>query len=186
MYEALALLELAVWLGLPAWVANSTPVILGGGMPIDRGLVLRDGHRLFGNSKTVRGFVLGVICGTLVGAAQTLVAPYLRPLLGMFVTVTPDMEAVLFMTLPTAFLLSLGALTGDLLGSFFKRRAGIKSGNPSPILDQLGFIILALIAASPFLHPGSQYAIVLILTTLCVHWLSNALGYLLGLKDHPW
>lgn len=186
MYETLALIELAVWLGLPAWVANSTPVIFGGGMPIDRGRVLRDGHRLFGDGKTVRGFVVGVVFGTLTGAAQTLVAPYLEPILGLFVTVTPDMEAVLLMNLPAAFLMSVGALTGDLVGSFIKRRADIKSGNPSPMLDQLGFVIIGLIAASFFMRPAPVYAQLLILITLGVHWLSNALGYLMGLKKHPW
>jgi len=186
MYETIALLELAVWVGLPAWVANSTPVILGGGMPIDRGRVLRDGHRLFGNSKTIRGFVAGVICGTLTGAAQAFVAPFLEPILALYVVVTPEMETALLMNLSAAFLLSIGALTGDLLGSFFKRRANIKSGGPSPMLDQLGFVIVALIAGSFFLQPAPQYVQLLILITLCVHWLSNALGFIVGLKKHPW
>lgn len=186
MYEAVALLELAVWLGLPAWVANFTPVVFGGGMPIDRGKVLRDGSRLFGDGKTVRGFVVGVACGTLTGAAQTIMAPLLEPILEMYVTVTPEMESVLLMNLPAAFLLSFGALTGDLIGSFVKRRARIKSGDPSPMLDQLGFVVIALIAASLFIRPAAQYAQILILVTLFVHWLSNALGYVLGFKKHPW
>ncbi|RDE15149.1 MAG: hypothetical protein C4K47_03035 [Candidatus Thorarchaeota archaeon] len=186
MYEAIAVIELAVWLGLPAWVANFTPVIFGGGMPIDRGRVLRDGHRLFGDGKTVRGFIAGVICGTVAGVAQTIAGPFLEPILSWYVVVTPDMETVLLMNLPAAFLLSLGALTGDLAGSFIKRRANIKSGGPSPMLDQLGFVIVALIAASFFLRPAPEYVQLLILITLGAHWLSNALGYLVGLKKHPW
>jgi hypothetical protein len=46
MYEEIALLEIAIWFGLPAWIANSTPVLFGGGSPIDRDMVFRDGHRL--------------------------------------------------------------------------------------------------------------------------------------------
>jgi CDP-2,3-bis-(O-geranylgeranyl)-sn-glycerol synthase len=134
----------------------------------------------------VRGFVVGVILGTLTGAAQAFLAPYLKPILGLFVTVTPDMEAVLLMNLPGAFLMSVGALTGDLVGSFFKRRADIESGNPSPMLDQLGFVIIGLIAASFLIRPAPVYVQLLILITLGVHWLSNALGYLIGLKKHPW
>ena len=186
MYEELAIFELSIWLGLPAWIANSMPVVFGGGMPIDRGLNFRDGRRLFGDGKTIWGFIVGVLCGTLVGLVQVIVAPSLRPILAQFVIITPDMDTVLLMTLPSAFLLSLGALLGDLIGSFLKRRVNIESGNPSPVLDQLGFILMGLILASPILHPAPQYVVILILATLFIHWISNALGYLLGFKKNPW
>jgi CDP-2,3-bis-(O-geranylgeranyl)-sn-glycerol synthase len=104
----------------------------------------------------------------------------------MYVVVTPAMEYVLYMTVPAAFLLSLGALLGDMVGSFIKRRIDIKSGNPAIVLDQLGFIIMGLILAVPFLQPEAIYVIILVLFTLAIHWISNALGYLLGLKKHPW
>jgi CDP-2,3-bis-(O-geranylgeranyl)-sn-glycerol synthase len=186
MYEELAVLELAVWLGLPAWIANAVPVICGGGRPIDGGAMFRDGSRWLGDGKTVRGFFVGVIFGTLVGVAQYLLAPTLRPLLGLFVTVTPEMDYVLSMQIQAAFLMSLGALTGDLIGSFVKRRVGLPSGASSPVLDQIGFIIMALIFAAPVLQPEGVYVTVLVLTTLAIHWISNALGYLLGLKKNPW
>lgn len=186
MYEELAILELAVWLGLPAWIANAVPVLGGGGRPIDGGAYFRDGNRLLGDGKTIRGFVLGVVFGTLVGVLQFLVAPHLRPLLELFVTVTSEMDYVLSMQVPAAFLMSLGALTGDLVGSFIKRRVNVRSGDPSPVLDQIGFIVMALIFAAPVLRPEPVYVIVLILITLAIHWISNAVGYLLGLKKNPW
>ncbi|MFW9926335.1 MAG: CDP-2,3-bis-(O-geranylgeranyl)-sn-glycerol synthase [Candidatus Thorarchaeota archaeon] len=186
MYEELALFELAVWLGLSAWIANATPVLGGGGRPIDGGRVFRDGNRILGDGKSVRGFIVGVFFGTLVGVGQFIAAPYLRPILAQFVTVTPEMDSVLFISIPAAFLLSFGALTGDLVGSFIKRRVNVKSGDPSPFLDQLGFIIMALIFVFPLMVPDSIFVITLILTTLGIHWLSNALGYLLGLKKNPW
>ncbi len=186
MYETLALIELALWLGLPAWIANATPVLLGGGKPIDGGRILSDGHRLFGEGKTIRGFFVGVFFGTLTGIGQIIAAPYLSPLMEMYVTVTPEMQHVLYITLPAVFLLSVGALLGDLVGSFLKRRINVKSGNPSPVLDQIGFILMALILASPFLQPSVGYVVVIVLITLGIHWISNALGYLLGLKKNPW
>jgi CDP-2,3-bis-(O-geranylgeranyl)-sn-glycerol synthase len=186
MYEELAIFELAIWIGLPAWIANSTPVLGGGGSPIDGGRCFRDGRRLLGNGKTIRGFIVGIIFGTLTGFGQFLVAPHLRPLLAMFVTVTPEMDYVLFMQLPVAILMSFGALTGDLVGSFIKRRINVKSGDPSPVMDQLGFIIMALIFAAPIFTPGSGFIVILIITTFFIHWISNVLGYLLGLKKHPW
>ncbi len=186
MYEELALFELAIWLGLSAWIANATPVLGGGGRPIDGGRIFRDGNRILGDGKSVRGFIVGVFFGTLVGVGQFIAAPYLRPILAQFVTVTPEMDSVLFISIPAAFLLSFGALTGDLVGSFIKRRVNVKSGDPSPFLDQLGFIIMALIFVFPLMVPDSIFVITLILTTLGIHWLSNALGYLLGLKKNPW
>ena len=186
MYVELALLELAVWFGLPAWIANATPVLGGGGRAIDGGRCYSDGRRILGDGKTIRGFIVGIIFGSLVGLGQMLAAPYLHPLLAQFVTVTPEMELVLYMQLPVAILMSFGALTGDIVGSFIKRRVNVKSGNPSPFMDQLGFILMALIFAYPLIQPEPIYVVILILVTLGIHWISNVLGYLLGLKKNPW
>jgi CDP-2,3-bis-(O-geranylgeranyl)-sn-glycerol synthase len=186
MYEEFAIFELAIWVGLPAWIANATPVLGGGGSPIDRGHYFRDGRRLLGNGKTVRGFIVGIVFGTLTGIGQFLAAPYLRPFLAMFVTVTPEMDYVLFMQFPVGILMSFGALTGDLVGSFIKRRVNVQSGDPSPVMDQLGFIIMALLFAAPIFEPAPSFVVILIITTFFVHWLSNVVGYLLGLKKHPW
>ncbi len=186
MYESVALLELALWLGLPAWLANSTPVIFGGGRPIDGGRLFRDGNRILGDGKTIRGFVVGVFFGSFTGLLQGLAAPYIKPVMEEFLVVTPTMEIVLFMSLPVAFLMSVGALVGDIIGSFVKRRVDVKSGGPSIMLDQLGFIIMSLIFAYPVLRPEGIYAMILIVVTLGVHWISNAVGYVLGFKKNPW
>jgi CDP-2,3-bis-(O-geranylgeranyl)-sn-glycerol synthase len=186
MYEEFAIFELTIWLGLSAWIANATPVLGGGGKPIDGGGLFRDGRRILGDGKTIRGFIVGVFFGTLTGIGQFLAAPYLRPILAQFVTITQEMDYVLSISIPAAFLLSLGALTGDVVGSFIKRRVNVKSGDPSPFLDQIGFILMALIFAFPLMAPNPIFVIVLILTTLGIHWFSNALGYLLGFKKNTW
>lgn len=186
MYEEFAIFELAIWLGLPAWIANATPVLGGGGRPIDGGAFFRDGNRILGDGKTIRGFIVGVLLGTLTGVAQYFAAPILRPILAQFVTITPAMDYVLAMQIPAAFLMSVGALTGDSVGSFIKRRVQVKSGDPSPVMDQIGFMIMALIFVYPVMQPEAIFVTILIVTTLAIHWISNALGYLLGLKKNPW
>jgi len=186
MYEELAIIETALWLGLPAWIANATPVLLGGGRPIDGGRYFRDGRRLLGDGKTVRGFIAGVLLGTITGIVQTLAAPYVPPLMEQFVTVTPEIREVLFMGPYAGFLLSLGALTGDLVGSFVKRRAGLRSGGPAPVLDQLGFIVMALIVAAPVVQPAPLIVGTLLIVTLLTHYVSNVAGYLMGYKKDPW
>ncbi|MCF2135654.1 MAG: CDP-2,3-bis-(O-geranylgeranyl)-sn-glycerol synthase [Candidatus Thorarchaeota archaeon] len=186
MYKELALIELAIWLGLPAWIANATPVIFGGGRPIDGGHLFRDGRRLLGDGKTVRGFIVGVVFGTITGTLQAAAVPYIVPVLSQYVTITTEMETVLFINVQAAFAMSIGALLGDMVGSFIKRRINLQSGGPAPVLDQLGFIILGLLIAAPFIRPNHIFVMILIGFTLLIHYISNVMGYLLGFKKHPW
>src|SRR3990172_345640 len=69
-----ALLQ-AFWFFLPAYVANPAAVLFGGGRPVDGGRVLADGHRLFGDGKTWRGFAGGGFMGVAVGPLQWGIPP---------------------------------------------------------------------------------------------------------------
>ncbi|RLI04531.1 CDP-2,3-bis-(O-geranylgeranyl)-sn-glycerol synthase, partial [Candidatus Bathyarchaeota archaeon] len=90
----------ALYYIFPAYCANGAPVIFGGGKPIDFGKIFLDGKPLFGSHKTIRGFILGLAIGTLVGWAQEALAPNVG---------LPKGNALL------GFILSLGAMIGDLL-----------------------------------------------------------------------
>jgi CDP-2,3-bis-(O-geranylgeranyl)-sn-glycerol synthase len=113
-------------------IANATPVIMSlllgerWKQPLDRGRLLSDGQPLLGTSKTARG-LLGSI------AVCTLLAPLfdLHPLQGA----------------------GFGALAmlGDLLSSFCKRRLGLRSGHPAPLLDQIPETLLPLWFMQPAL-----------------------------------
>jgi CDP-2,3-bis-(O-geranylgeranyl)-sn-glycerol synthase len=83
-------------------------------------------------------------------------------------------------------LLSVGALTGDLVGSFIKRRIGLARGDPAFLLDQLGFLVFALLFTYPFFHLSSTMAIFLLIVTPGLHLGTNVLAYKLGLKDRPY
>ncbi|RLG70583.1 MAG: CDP-2,3-bis-(O-geranylgeranyl)-sn-glycerol synthase, partial [Methanobacteriota archaeon] len=106
----------------PAYVANPVPVLLGGGTPVDLGHNFWDGKRIFGDGKTWRGLVAGITAGTIVGFVQGRLLP--------------------------GFLLGLGAMGGDLAGSFVKRRLGVARGSPTPGVDQLDFLVGALLLVS--------------------------------------
>jgi len=153
----------------PAYCANAVPVILGGGHPIDAGRTFIDGKPIFGSHKTVRGFFAGLIVGTLVGFVQNVVYPLYQfnPLLG--------------------FALSLGALIGDLFDSFVKRRLGFPPGASFPILDQLDFVVGALLFSLmvPPLLPLNLILIIIIITPP-IHLLTNVLAFLFGFKSTPW
>ncbi len=99
-------------------VANGTPVVakklLGPAFsgPVDGNLSLGDGRPLFGASKTIRGIVLSLLATTAVA-----------PMLGL-----PSLAGAT---------VSAGAMIGDLLSSFVKRRVGLASSSKAVGLDQI-------------------------------------------------
>lgn len=85
------------------------------------------------------------------------------------------------------FLLSLGALVGDLVGAFIKRRLNIPPGGLLPIVDQVDFIVGAIVFSLPFsvVHSWQLILTVLVLTPP-IHLLTNYAAYRLKLKSNPW
>lgn len=159
---------------LPPFFANAVPVVFGGGTPIDLGKKFIDGKRIFGDGKTYKGFFSGVLFGILIGVIE-------------------------FFLFNDIFLLliavgsSLGTMIGDLFGSFIKRRMNIDRGKPSIILDQLTFIVFALLFSSLYII-SSEYSSILtlpsilliLLITFFMHKFSNILANKAGLKKVPW
>jgi len=150
-----------IYVYLPAYIANATPVVLGGGGSLDGGRNWIDGKPLFGDHKTIRGTISGLAAGFLVGLAQNF------PLHGA--------------------LLSIGAIGGDLVVSFAKRRMDLKPGAQFPVADQMGFIVLAVILVS-FVEqaPTWDQALGILIATLPIHYLSNIIAWGLKLKSNPW
>jgi len=150
-----------IWLFLPAYFANAAPVLLHGGGPLDGGRVLSDGRRLLGDHKTVYGTLAGVVVGSAVGLAQ------MSPLRGV--------------------LFASGAILGDLVFAFFKRRLDIRPGQPLPLWDQVGFILFA-IALGSLVQPAPTWEqdAAMIVTTIPVHYVSNLFAWGLKMKKEPW
>ncbi|NYZ73911.1 CDP-2,3-bis-(O-geranylgeranyl)-sn-glycerol synthase, partial [Candidatus Micrarchaeota archaeon] len=168
------LLDLLIFL-IPIYVANSSPVVLGGGMPLDFGLKLPDGKRFLGDGKTIRGFIGGTLAGTVAGGIAAMLYP-----LPFFATPTLQFYA--------AFVLAFGTLAGDAAGSFVKRRFGIGSGRPF-FLDTIAFLIVALILVYPLAYPSLYDPLNLAFfaaLTLVIHPLTNFLANRAGLKNVPW
>ncbi len=163
----------ALYYVFPAYCANASPVIFGGGKPIDFGRKFLDGKPIFGSHKTYRGFVSGLLIGTFVGWAQETLAPSAG---------LPQGSTF------SGFALSLGALIGDLMGSFIKRRLNLKPGAPLPIIDQMDFVFFALLfalIAEPSLLSPLEIILIIILTGP-IHILVNFIAYLLHVKTNPW
>nr|MDO8100266.1 CDP-2,3-bis-(O-geranylgeranyl)-sn-glycerol synthase [Candidatus Njordarchaeota archaeon] len=177
---------LSLWLIFPAYVANAMPVLVGGGTPIDLGRNFVDGYRLFGDGKTFRGFGGGLIAGTLTGVFEAFISSWVIDNLRNLTELSAISVETLQCIPSRAFLISLGALLGDLLGSFIKRRIGVKRGAPAPILDQLTFLAGAFILVSFSFPFQLEYAIILVILTPLMHLAANMISYLIGLKKVPW
>jgi len=57
----------ALWLVLPAYIANASALLVGGGTPIDFGKKWKDGNRILGDGKTWRGLISGAFVGMTGG-----------------------------------------------------------------------------------------------------------------------
>ncbi|HVP26949.1 MAG TPA: CDP-2,3-bis-(O-geranylgeranyl)-sn-glycerol synthase [Candidatus Bathyarchaeia archaeon] len=151
----------------PAYCANAVPVLAGGGVPMDFGKKFLDGKPIFGKNKTFRGFFFGLAVGTGVGLLESMIFGY--PLL-------------------FGLLSSLGALLGDLAGAFVKRRLGIAPGGLLPVVDQVDFVVGALLFSFPVASQMLSLELVLavLIVTPPIHLVTNFAAYKLGLKDNPW
>ncbi len=145
---------------LPSYVANSTPVVLGGGPPVDGGASWTDGKPILGTNKTIRGTITGVLAGTIIGLIQ-------GNLIGGFAQ-------------------STGALLGDLISSFYKRRRDYAPGSSMPIIDQLDFISLAVVLSYPFQQTDLLSVAVIMVITVPIHYAVNYISWLMKLKKNPW
>ncbi|MEM4823239.1 MAG: CDP-2,3-bis-(O-geranylgeranyl)-sn-glycerol synthase [Acidilobaceae archaeon] len=153
---------------LPAMVANAAPVLSKGKKPIDFNKKFIDGRRLLGDGKTWEGLIVGLTAGTITGLILALIMR----------------ESIL---IEIGILASLGAMIGDIIASFIKRRLRLERGEPAPILDQLNFYIGAVIV---LYIAGYRFtlAILLILAIISglLHILANIVAYKLKLKRVPW
>jgi len=156
----------ALYIIVPTYCTNGAPIIFGGGPPLDFGKSLSDGQRIFGTNKTIGGFVGGLMIGAVIGV------------FGFYL-----FSKVL---LTISLLASLGALLGDLAGAFLKRRLKIKPGGPVPGVDQLDFVMGALLVVFPFYQISLTSVLILIFVTPPIHFLTNVGAYVLGLKSNYW
>jgi len=177
-----AVVVTALWAMLPAYVPNNAAVVFGGGPPIDGGRTM-GGRRLLGDGKTWRGTAAGWVAGAGVAAVLNAVRDPVADALGVVLPVFP---------FAALLALPLGAMLGDIAASFLKRRTGRERGAPFPGVDQLDFVAGALLVtllaapgwfAETFTLP--VLAVVVVATPL-LHVLTNAIAYVLGLKDEPW
>lgn len=171
---------------IPAYAANPGAVIFGGHGIIDRGKNFTDGRRILGDGKSWSGYLGGIFSGTVLGIILYIIINYLDKGFGNFgVSIEASLVPLVAM--------SAGSITGDLVGSFTKRRLNIKRGGNASLLDQLPFVLMALLFLFVFsrsffmaYYGNIVGALTVILLTPPLHRGINIIAFRMHMKDVPW
>lgn len=178
---------LAIWFFLPVALANAAPVFSAKipflkpfDAPMDGGMVWH-GKRVLGSHKTWRGLLSGIVLATFVLWIQQLLVA--NTTWADSFTAQIDYAALPLFLLGPAF--AIGALGGDALKSFFKRRIGVEAGKSWLPFDQLDYIIGGTLVSMFFvILTPLQYAWIFVLWFF-LHLIASYIGYKIGLKDAP-
>lgn len=172
---------------IPGFVANPAAVITGGHFPMDGGRKFFDGKRILGDGKTWSGYFGGSLLGVLSGLILTGI--FIAFHAAQYFSYGNGIVAILV----TLFAMSFGSLTGDITGSFIKRRMGIQRGGRGSLLDQwpfalVSFLFLFIFSRGFFMtYYGNIIGILTILIiTPPLHRVVNIIGYRMNKKDVPW
>lgn len=149
-------------------VANGLPILLRrtlgqqGSSPVDGGRIFRlDGQRWLGPAKTWQGLAAAIL-GT--GAAATLMAwPWTM-----------------------GVLVGAGAMAGDLLSSFIKRRLGLQPSSMAGGLDQIPESLLPLLLVADVLHLEAALIGRLVLGFVVLELLLSRFLYLAHIREQPY
>ncbi len=177
----------AGWFLLPAALANVVPVIsnkLPGlkhwHTPLDFDKTWR-GKRIFGAHKTWRGLASGIVVAALTFALQQYAVRHTTWAAGI---VNHTAYAQLPILLLGA-LFGIGALGGDAVESFFKRRRDIASGHSWLLFDQTDYVVGGILVSLPFIILPLAYYLTMLIFWLIIHLLGSYVGYKIGLKERP-
>ena len=153
----------------PAYVANmSAPLV-----KYSRGWNRPISPRWLGSHKTVLGFAAGLL-GAL---ATTLVQHLIGGKTGI-------VDYGRWVELGLRF--GLGAMAGDCVKSFFKRRRRIPPGQPWIPFDQLDFVLGALVLVGPRATLGLGDVAIVLGLSFAGHILANHTAYWLGIREVKW
>ena len=157
---------------LPAYIANMAPVLVKKIPFLNRPI-----HRkLFGENKTWRGAIAGTAAGGLIFYLQKLA--YASGFKAWALIDYLDFSVTL------GLLLGAGAIVGDLVESYYKRKAGIKSGEPWFVFDQIDFVIGGLVFAFILYVPPAEVSLILLIVSPLLHLLVKYIGYKLGIEKN--
>lgn len=168
---------------LPAYFANMAPVFNKALFrnqrfyTVDFGRNL-GGGKIFGSHKTYNGIIAGVVLAVLVSYIQfSLVS------IGFFegISIINYERWILI-----GVLFGFGAMIGDLVKSFFKRRVGVREGERWIPFDQLDFVVGGVGFVWVFYSIDVYIVISALILSFILHIAINHIGYFLKIRETRW
>ncbi|MGZ5017206.1 MAG: CDP-archaeol synthase [Methylobacter sp.] len=148
-------------------IANGTPVLINKTLgtrwawPVDLGLKLRDGRRLFGDTKTWRGLCSAIFFTVLAAILSGI-------------------------DLLTGVLFGLLVMSGDLLASFIKRRMGYVESSHARGLDTVPESLLPILLLKEPLALSLINIILIVALFFLIEELLSPVLYRLHIKKRPY
>ena len=165
---AVRLLQLLYFMA-PAYLSNMAPPFVrrwhGWNRPINA--------HLLGDHKTVVGFVVGMSAGVLATGLQAALGSPLAIV---------DYRNWLLLGLGFGF----GAMAGDSLKSLLKRKAGIAPGSRWIPMDQLDYVVGALVLVGWSAGLTWLDFTAILIGSLLAGFLVNRVAFWLRIKETPW
>lgn len=184
MTNLLPTILFSLWFLLPIGIANMTPIFLIKIPLVKKHIFPLDffktfhKKRIFGEHKSVQGFVGGIIAAILVVFLQryfyssSTFLQHISPF--SYMQINPII---------LGFLAGFGALGGDSLKSFFKRQIGIPPGKSFFPFDQIDYIFGAILTTFFYVHFSTVVCIELMIEAGLLSLLFSFFGFILHLKE---
>lgn len=163
-----------IWFFLPAYAANMAASIFRVNF-----LAKPVSEKLFGSHKTWSGFFVGTILAMAISFLQNILYS-----IDFFQKISLLNYSKNYLLI--GFLLGFGALFGDAIKSFFKRRINIAPGGKWIPFDQIDYTLGALLLSLFIWQPSLIFVLIAIIFNLLMHILFNHLGFWLGIRREPW
>lgn len=148
-------------------VANGMPILAGRIMgkqmnyPVDAHLVLADKQAFLGKSKTWRGLIFSLL-------------------------VTPLFSIILSLPWTIGLIIAAGAMSGDLLSSFIKRRLKIPASGQAILLDQVPESLIPLLLVSTVLQLSVTDIAMLTIMFVIVELILSKFLFALHIRKRPY
>lgn len=172
----------AFYFMLPAYFANMAPVIVKNlfksiAIPIDFNKTLND-KPVLGKNKTLRGLIFGISFAIIAAFFQFLL---FKNNFLLEISLIDYSNWIAF-----GFLMGSGAMIGDLIKSFFKRRLNYEPGQSFIPFDQIDFVAGALIFTYPMVKLPLEILIITILLSFMLDIAINHLSYYFKIRSEKW
>ena len=164
----------ALYFFLPAYLANMAPPLLQW-IPFNKPIY----EKKFGSHKTWRGLIAASIIGILTFQLQIYLFQF-----EFFNKISlinyPDFTILL------GFLLGFGAIIGDLVKSYYKRKNKIAPGKSWMPYDQIDFVIGGILLSFFVYVPTVSVIVFLLILSPLLHIVTNIIGYWLKINKRMW